>query len=271
MPAVLNRTPKLTTRFLRRRRGFSIIELLVAIIIIGILVAVLIPAISNRAEQARQATVQADLTHIVDAMERVALDTGYYVRLIALNYFLEGDGEPFNRGLNNDRILGLTDLRTTVAQPFFNFPTDNSLFIDPNTGEFANLQRDQLIDRLVVAESRYDGSSSWQGPYINFRRDNNIYNNLRAPDGVPDDPWGNNYVLFTRAGMVVEPLGIIAPSVSISGTTGGFVAGGTYDAEIFDRPTVLSLGANGLPGNGVIGSPEGVFGQGDDFFRTFGR
>ena len=94
----------------RRNRGFSIIELLVAIIIIGILVAVLVPVISNRTEQARQSTARADLDNLATQQERAAVDSGFYIRLFALNDQLRGDGIPFNRDQNdNNRVDGLTD------------------------------------------------------------------------------------------------------------------------------------------------------------------
>ncbi|HMZ51991.1 MAG TPA: prepilin-type N-terminal cleavage/methylation domain-containing protein, partial [Candidatus Sumerlaeota bacterium] len=80
------RTSRLTAAGSRRRRaGFSIIELLVAIIIIGILVAVLIPVVANRTAQARLARAQSDLKNLGEAEERVGVDTGFYIRLFALN------------------------------------------------------------------------------------------------------------------------------------------------------------------------------------------
>jgi prepilin-type N-terminal cleavage/methylation domain-containing protein len=269
------------------RAGFSIIELLVAIIIIGILVAILIPLVSQRSEQARVARVQSDLEHIAEAMQRVGIDTGYYIRLIALNDLLFGDadingsgGVGFNRGFNpNDIADGLTDYFPNVANPFYQFPTANSLFIDQATGLFAGNDpftgtyrgtptRDAIILRLIAAESRYDATGRWGGPYLSFRSDSTLYNNIVAPTGVPTDPWGNDYILFTRRGMFVEPNGIIAESVSQL-ASGGFAPGGPYDCLVFDRPTVLSLGPNGTPGNGVPASADGVFGRADDYFRQF--
>lgn len=254
----------------RRRYGFSIIELLVAIIIIGILVAVLIPVVANRTEQARLSRAQADLERLANAMETAALDTGYYVRLFALNDVLRGDGIPFNRGQlpNNDRVDGLTDY--SVAQPFYNFPDQNSLFIDMETGLFASLNRTNFINRLLSTESFYDGGVNWNGPYINWYKDNNLVNGLLAPDGIPDDPWGNNYLFFTKEGLLLEPTGIFVTGVSEDGN-GGLIQGGTYDTVVFDRPTILSLGPNGLPGDGTNTGLEGPFGRGDDLARPFGR
>lgn len=253
------------------RSGFSIIELLVAIIIIGILVAVLVPVVSNRAEQARIARVNSDLQTIGDSLERVAVDTGYFVRLFALNDVLRGDGVAFTR-LNSpvDRSDGLTDY--SLSQPFLQFPTSNSLFVDPATGDFViGLDRTDFIDRLLATESSYDGSVTWGGPYMNFQKDSNVYANVVARDAIPDDPWGNDYMFFTREGLVLEPNGVIVDATSPL-TSGGFGNGGAFDCEVFDRPTVVSLGPNGLPGNGIAGSgPDNIFGGFDDYFRQFGR
>ncbi|CAN5371964.1 hypothetical protein BH09SUM1_BH09SUM1_02040 [soil metagenome] len=262
-----------TPRRASRRRGFSIIELLVAIIIIGILVSVLIPVVASRTEHARQARVNSDLENLAENEERAAVDSGYFIRLFALNDVRYGDGIGYNRGHTTDpldRADGLTDYKTAVAQPFLNFPTTNSLFIDPESGLFANVNRDNLIDRLVAAETTYDGSLAWHGPYITWTKDKNLYASESLRDGVPDDPWGNNYMLFTRQGLVLEPDGILVLNTSpLPG--GGYSNGGTFDCEVFDRATVLSLGPNGLPGNGTTAGTDSNFGRGDDYIRQLGK
>ncbi len=252
--------------------GFSLIELLVAIIIIGVLVTVLLPVISGRTEQARVSRVQSDLENLSEAMERAAIDTGYYVRLFALNSVLEGDGVPFNRGLPGDpinRADGLTDY--LIAQPWLQFPTANSLFIDPNTGDFATgVSRLNIINRLLQAEESFDGSMRWGGPYINWQRDSSLYNEELGKTGIPDDPWGNDYLFFTRQGLLLEPNGIFVESAG-ERTGGGFDPGGQFDALVFDRPTIVSLGPNGRPGDGTGVGRDGTFGGGDDYVRSFGR
>ena len=52
---------------LRRQSGFTMVELLIAIIIIGILVAIIVPVLSNRASDARIAAAKADLEAIANA------------------------------------------------------------------------------------------------------------------------------------------------------------------------------------------------------------
>ncbi len=252
--------------------GFSIIELLVAIIIIGVLVTVLLPVISGRTEQARVSRVQSDLENLSESMERVAIDTGFYVRLIALDDVLRGDGVPFNRGLPGDpinRADGLTDY--LIGQVWYQFPTPNSLFINPATGDFATgVTRVNIINRLLQAETVFDGSMQWGGPYINWQQDENLYDGELGKTGVPTDPWGNDYIFFTRRGMLLEPNGIFIESAG-ERTGGGFEQGGQFDTLVFDRPTIVSLGPNGRPGDGSGTGREGTFGGGDDFARSFGR
>lgn len=255
----------------RRQRGFSIIELLVAIIIIGILVTVLIPVISSRTEQARQARVATDLEIITEALNRVAIDTGYYVRLFALNDRLQGDNIAFDRNNpQNDTGEGLTDY--LIANPYYGFQGNNGLFINPATADYSNTPSlADIIGRFQASESRYTGGITWSGPYMNLTTDNNLFANIIAPDGIPDDPWGNNYLLFTEAGMVLEPSGAFATTVG-QALTGGFTAGGSFNAQRFDRPTALSLGPNGVPGSAEPADPAfGLFGEGDDFSRPFGN
>lgn len=268
------------------RRGFSIIELLVSIIIIGILVAVLVPVIASRTEQARIARVNQDLQNLGDALERVQVDTGYYVRLFALNDTLRGDGVAFRRDPTIapfDQADGLTDYN--VAQTYIQFPTNNSLYIDSRTSNFASgVTRADFTSRLIANESKFDGSIGWNGPYINWQKDSNLYDGDILRDGVPDDPWGNNYILFlpvktfttspagTFGGMLLEPDGVFATTAVSIRAQGGWNVGGPFSTNVFDRPTLVSLGPNGLPGNGLGGGGgANTFGGFDDYTRAFGQ
>ena len=60
------------------RRGFTLIEMMVVIAVIGVLAATIIPSIQDVTMKARDARRKADLNNIQLALERFYEDNGYY-------------------------------------------------------------------------------------------------------------------------------------------------------------------------------------------------
>jgi general secretion pathway protein G len=58
--------------------GFTLIEVLVVVVILGILAALVVPRIMDRPDEAKRVAAKADVNAIVQALKLYRLDNGFY-------------------------------------------------------------------------------------------------------------------------------------------------------------------------------------------------
>ena len=93
--------------FVNKNSGFTLIEVMVVVVILGILAAVVVPKIMSRPEQARIVKVKHDILAIQSALDLYKLDNGFYPStdqgLIAL--VNKPTSEPTPRNWKSDGYL----------------------------------------------------------------------------------------------------------------------------------------------------------------------
>ena len=62
----------------RSTRGFTLVELLLVLVILGILAAIVVPKFAGRTEQARLTAAQTQISSFATALDAFEVDNGYY-------------------------------------------------------------------------------------------------------------------------------------------------------------------------------------------------
>ncbi|QXL85877.1 type II secretion system major pseudopilin GspG [Comamonas sp. NLF-1-9] len=63
---------------MRRAAGFTLIELMVVLVIIGVLAALIVPNVLDRADDARETAARTDVTNLMQALKLYKLDNLRY-------------------------------------------------------------------------------------------------------------------------------------------------------------------------------------------------
>ena len=220
-----------------KQKGFTILEVLITVIIIGVLVAVAVSRYTQRSDDAKYNTARSEMAQLVKSEQAVELDTGYYVSLRVLN-----------------------DTHSTL-------PSNNSM----GWWEYAiEYEYGYVIDTsgaYALTRTNSNLAGEWQGPYMQFKQKGpqsnllGVYTNDDVPEnnsetkyGIPVDPWGTPYRLYGPYYNNAFNPGVNNPDITL---TPGFM---------FDRFAIVSFGKNttrdfdkGLPGSGNIGDDIIVF------------
>jgi len=77
-PVTHNRLPGRTGHPTRRSLGFTLIELMVVLVIIGVLAALIVPNVLDRADDARTTAAKTDVNNLVQALKLYRLDNQRY-------------------------------------------------------------------------------------------------------------------------------------------------------------------------------------------------
>lgn len=92
---------------MKKEGGFTLIELIIVIAILGILAMVLLPKFTGFTKKAKETTIQAEATTIKKAIEAMAADTGAYPTDADKSKLWEYTGKDFTESKDANKTATL--------------------------------------------------------------------------------------------------------------------------------------------------------------------
>lgn len=140
---------------MKRRSGFTLVEITMAISLLSVLTAVAIPQIERMAIKAREARLKSDLRTVREAIDRMAADTGRYPGTID--------------------ILRMTSAPTTGTWGPDSSPWNPSVVQAPLGGVDPAKWRGPYLNRDIVIDSYFSDYSIGMSPLGNVHTNGYIY------------------------------------------------------------------------------------------------
>jgi general secretion pathway protein G len=122
----MGKNPGVINRF-RNASGFTIVELLIVVAVIGILAAIAFPRVDGYLDKARTARARADIDNILKAMVLLEADTGLWPGHQTVNQINQNGGNEVWNFAASSAGLRLSD----GGYPNWNGPYMSSIPLDP--------------------------------------------------------------------------------------------------------------------------------------------
>ena len=163
-------------KVIRNNKGFTLLEIIVVLAVLGALAAMLSPVVFRYIDDANRARAQGDANTIAAAIQQMYKDTGRWA------FYDNGVGKLTYTSGTDTAILTSNNLCNSATPQAMSCNTTAPV-TGGSWGDFSTVKADSLAGQLIENDPAYSTARprAWSGPYL---------------EAIPAlDPWGRSYLV----------------------------------------------------------------------------